>query len=60
MKNLVLGSSGQIGGHLVNYLKQINEEVIEFDILETRDEDLRIYNNKLLDRRMKECDMLYF
>jgi len=32
MKNLVLGSSGQIGSHLTNYLKKIGEEVIEFDI----------------------------
>ena len=32
MKHLVLGSSGQIGGHIVNYFKNKGEEIIEFDI----------------------------
>ncbi len=34
MKHLILGSSGQIGFHLVSYLKSVGEEVIEFDIVE--------------------------
>ena len=32
MKNLVLGSAGQIGNELVNYLTKQNEDVTTFDI----------------------------
>lgn len=60
MKHLILGSEGQIGGHLVHYLKKINEEVIEFDIVRTTTEDLRIYDNELLDKKIKECDIVHF
>ena len=60
MKHLVLGSEGQIGRHLVNYLKKTNEEVIEFDIRKTRTEDLRIYDNELLIKKIKECDIVLF
>jgi nucleoside-diphosphate-sugar epimerase len=60
VKHLILGSEGQIGRHLVNGLKKFNEEVIEFDIVRTTDEDLRIYNNELLDNRMSVCDIVYF
>ena len=36
MKHLVLGSSGQIGYHLVSYLHSIGEKVIEFDIVNNK------------------------
>ena len=54
MKHLVLGSEGQIGGHLLNYLKKTNEEVVEFDIRRTTAGDLRIYNNEHLTPPKKE------
>lgn len=60
MKHLVLGSSGQVGYHLVNVLKQQNQEVITFDIVESLDQDLRIYNNELLEEKIKECDFIHF
>ena len=60
MKHLVLGSEGQIGGHLVNYLKKNNEDFIEFDIRRTTAEDLRIYDSELLTKKIKECDMVHF
>jgi len=41
MRHLVLGSSGQIGTHLVSHLRSIGEEVQEFDILRSTLEDLR-------------------
>ena len=60
MKYLILGSSGQIGQHLVNFLKNKNYEVIEFDILNSEQQDLRINNNELLDKEVQSCDFIYF
>lgn len=60
MKNLILGSSGQVGYHLTEVLKKQNQEVILFDIVRSLDEDLRTYNNTLLEEKIKECDFIYF
>ena len=60
MTHLVLGSSGQIGYHLVDVLKQQNQEVLTFDIVESSDQDLRIYNNILLEEKIKECNFIHF
>jgi nucleoside-diphosphate-sugar epimerase len=60
MKHLVLGSSGQVGYHLVDILNQQNQEVLTFDIVESPDQDLRIYNNTLLEELIKECDFIHF
>lgn len=42
MKNLVLGSSGFVGKYLCNYLRNKQEEVIEYDIVRNPTEDCRI------------------
>lgn len=60
MKHLVLGSSGQVGYHLVNVLEEQNQEVLTFDIVESPDQDLRVYNNLLLEEKIKECDFVHF
>lgn len=60
MRHLVLGSEGLIGGYLVDFLKKNDEEVIEFDIVRTDEEDLRTFENRLLHERMKQSDMVYF
>ena len=60
MKHLILGSSGQIGSHLVPYLQEKNIESIEFDLIRTKYEDLRINNNTLLEKYIDECDFVYF
>lgn len=60
MKHLILGSSGQVGYHLVDLLKQIGEEVITFDIVESPLQDLRTANNKLLEVAIQECDFVHF
>lgn len=60
MKHLVLGSEGQIGTHLTNYLKSKDEEVMHFDIVRTENEDLRKYNNKLLIKEVRNCDIVHF
>lgn len=60
MKNLILGSSGQVGYHLIDVLTKQGQEVILFDIVRSLDEDLRIYNSNLLEEKIKECDFVYF
>lgn len=61
MKHLVLGSSGQIGRHLVDYLKLVkNQEVIEFDIENNLSQDLRRHGNVALNDSIKKCDIVHF
>jgi nucleoside-diphosphate-sugar epimerase len=60
MTHLVLGSAGQIGSHLVDYLKRQGEKVYEIDILNNEWEDLRIQDNMILDEYLAECDVVYF
>jgi nucleoside-diphosphate-sugar epimerase len=59
-KILVLGSSGQVGDYLCDYLRRNGNKVIEFDLVESVNQDLRITNNELLDEKMQECDFVYF
>lgn len=60
MKVLVLGSSGQVGAHLVKHLRSMNHSVKEFDIVNDLNQDLRLYNNDLLDKCIYESDFIYF
>jgi nucleoside-diphosphate-sugar epimerase len=60
MKYLVLGSAGQIGNPLCNYLIEMGHEVLTFDIASNLDEDLRIPENFKLDQYMQECDFVFF
>ena len=59
-KILVLGSSGQVRDYLCDYLRRNGNKVIEFDLVESVNQDLRITNNELLDEKMQECDFVYF
>ena len=60
-KILVLGSEGQIGGHLIEYIeKKTNYKAIRFDILLRKNNDLRIHNNKNLEIKIKSCDFVFF
>ena len=60
-KILVLGSSGQIGGHLVDFLKTKKEySIIKFDIILGKSFDLRNFNNKKLERFIKKSDFVFF
>jgi len=58
-KILVLGSSGMIGSYLSNYLKK-NYEVLNFDIVNSKSQDLRIKDNKELINKVKKSDFIYF
>lgn len=60
MKHLVLGSSGQIGTHLIKILQANNQDVIEFDLVRNSAEDLRLYNNALLDQAIASADFVHF
>jgi len=57
---LVLGSSGQIGTYLCDFLKNKNYNVIEFDILRMEQEDLRIQNNKEFISAIEKSDFVFF
>lgn len=61
MKNiLILGSSGQIGLELTKFLKSKDYNVFEFDIVEDELEDLRIHNNEILEKYIRESDFIFF
>lgn len=59
-KILILGSRGQIGSHLLNFLKKKNYKVYEFDLVNTKLEDLRINNNQKLLSYIKKADFVFF
>ena len=60
MKHLVLGSSGQIGAPLCDFIRSQGDEVITFDIVASEKEDLRIYNSSLLEENISKADFVYF
>ena len=60
MKYLILGSSGQIGSHLSTYIKNRGDEVIEYDIVRDRGDDLRIRNSEKLASCIVESDFVFF
>ncbi len=60
MRYLILGSEGQIGGHLQDYLRNKGHSVTEFDIEITSDHDLRKQNNKELHHALKYADFVFF
>jgi len=60
MKFLVLGSSGQIGNALTKFLIEQKQEVLEFDIVRSPQEDLRIPRNEILRQHMLAADFVFF
>lgn len=60
MKFLVLGSSGQIGSALTNFLIEQKQEALEFDIVRSPQEDLRIPRNEILKQHMLAADFVFF
>ncbi len=57
---LILGSEGQIGNHLKEYLTNKKFKVFEFDLLRSKKEDLRLYQNKNLISKVKNSDFIFF
>ena len=60
MTHLILGSAGQIGSHLSNYLLKRGEKILSMDIEYSEWEDLRIQDNFILDEYLFEADIVYF
>ena len=60
MKITVLGSSGQIGAYLTEYLRKRGHEVKEFDIVNGDDEDLTKIPNPKLMHSIRMCDFVFF
>lgn len=60
MKHLVLGSAGQIGSSLCEYIIKQGDEVIEYDIANNVIDDLRFTDNIYLEKFVKECDIVHF
>lgn len=59
-KILVLGSSGQIGAYLTEYLRKKGHEVLEFDVVNGEKEDLtKIPNIELMDN-IRLADFVFF
>src|SRR5512133_602381 len=58
MKILVLGSDGQIGGSLVEYMKRHNHDVVEFDNHSFPPNDLRLPN--VLNDLLPTIDFVFF
>lgn len=59
MKYLILGSSGQIGAHLCSYLRQRGDSAIEYDLVNSPEQDLR-RPSKMLVQKMREADFVMF
>jgi nucleoside-diphosphate-sugar epimerase len=59
MKITILGSSGQVGAHLVKYLQSKNYSIFECDITRSQDEDLR-YKNKKINNIIENSDFVFF
>lgn len=61
-KHLVLGSRGQIGAYLVDRLKSVGDEVVEWDIEISDEHDLvdRSLVQKNLEPVMADCDYVHF
>ena len=60
MKVTILGSSGQIGAYLTEYLRDKEHEVTEFDVARHHGEDLTQIPNHNLDRAIKNADFVFF
>ncbi len=60
-KILILGSEGQIGGHLVDFFKKNKKyEVLKFDLVLGNSYDLRNFNNKKLEQNIKKSNFVFF
>ena len=60
MKVTILGSNGQIGAYLTEYLREKGHEVTEFDRNRHHGEDLTQIPNHNLDRAIKNADFVFF
>ena len=60
MKITILGSSGQIGAYLTDYLREKGHYVYEFDVVNNPHEDMTLIPNLLLEERIADSDFVFF
>ena len=60
MKVLILGSKGQIGDYLTNFLRNKGYTVFEFDIVNDKSQDLTVIPNKDLNDIIRDTDFVFF
>jgi len=60
MRITILGSSGQIGAYLTEYLRDKGHEVNEFDIVNGRHHDMRVIPNPELCHMIMTSDFIFF
>ena len=60
MKITVLGSSGQIGAYLSDYLRKKGHAVIDFDKVETPNHDMTVIPNQYLENAIETADFVFF
>ena len=60
MKITVLGSSGQIGAYLSEYLRSKGHTVIDFDKVETPKHDMAVIPNQYLENAIETADFVFF
>jgi len=60
MKVTILGSSGQIGAYLAEYLRDKGHEVTEFDVVNGEDQDLTTIPNPKLQHDIRLSDFVFF
>lgn len=60
MKITILGSRGQIGSYLTEFLSLRGYEVSEFDVVNGPDQDLTLIPNEYLEDKIRESDFVFF
>ena len=60
MKITILGSSGQIGAYLSEYLRSKGHVVIDFDKVETPNHDMTVIPNQYLENAIETADFVFF
>lgn len=60
MKITILGSSGQIGAYLSEYLHEKGHEIIDFDKEENSSHDMTIIPNQYLEDAIESADFVFF
>ena len=60
MKITVLGSSGQIGAYLTEYLREKGHVVEEFDVVNGPSQDMTVIPNQYLEFKIRDSDFVFF
>ena len=60
MKVTILGSEGQIGAYLSEYLEKKGHEVTGIDVVYGHENDLRVTPNTYVESKIKDADFVFF